>query len=135
MKRKKMMSRRGFLKTAAFLAGGLALSLSAAGTAAEKAMLTAADAGKTLLEYMKDRIAAVYTRDRQMPVRSSGDNPEIKAIYADFLGSPMGPYAERYLHRALTDRSFRLAKMKKKGLYPYKRLGSFPAGYPFETGK
>ena len=84
---------------------------------------------------MKDRIAGVYAREKNLPGRSSRDNPEIIAIYNEFLGSPMSSRAERYLHRELTDRSALLKKPKKKGFYPYKRLGSFPPGYPFESGK
>ena len=135
MRRKKMMSRRRFLRAAAFLAGGLALSMSEAGSAAEKTFAAAAEAGKTLFDYMKDRISGVYAREKKMPGRSSNDNPEIAAIYSGFLENPMSAKAERYLHRELTDRSLPLRKLRKKGLYPYKRLVSFPPGYPFESGK
>ena len=135
MGKNRKISRRNFLRGAAFLAGGLAFSLSAAGTAAETALRAAAESGKTLFEYMKDRIAGVYAREKKLPGRNSWDNPEITGIYREFLGAPMSSKAERYLHRELTDRSAQLKKMKKKGLHPYKRLESFPQGYPFEAGE
>jgi hypothetical protein len=129
-----IISRRHFLRSAAFLAGGLALSVGTAAKAAEKTAAALSDAGKTLLDYMKDRIASVYAREKTMPKRSSQDNPEIIQLYEDFLGSPMSGKAEQYLHRELSDRSAPLKKLRKKSIYPYKRLSAFSSCYPFERG-
>jgi len=45
------------------------------------------------------RISALYQRDTQQRTRLSCDNPEIKAIYDEFLGEPLGEMSERLLHR------------------------------------
>ena len=44
------------------------------------------------------RLNALYQRDAQQEVRLSCDNPEVKAIYDGFLGSPMGKKSEELLH-------------------------------------
>ena len=131
---KESMTRRRFIRGAAFMAGVLALSLGGVSRAAEQTAALASAAGKSVLDYMKDRIACVYEREKKMPKRRSQDNPEIIRIYADFLGSPMSAKAEKFLHRELTDRSAQLAKLRKKGIYPYSRAAKFPASYPFESG-
>lgn len=128
-------TRRSFIRTAALVAGGLAFSLQFAGIAAEKTAAAVAEAGKTLLDYMKDRVAGIYVREKTMPRRASQDNPEIRRLYTDFLGGPMSPKAEKYLHRGMTDRSAPLRRLSKKGLYPYPRLKDFSSVYPFELKK
>jgi len=44
------------------------------------------------------RIKAIYDLDKSLPLRKSHDNPEIKAIYSDFLGSPLSHKAHELLH-------------------------------------
>lgn len=44
------------------------------------------------------RIAALYRDDRNLPVRRSHDNPEIKILYEEFLGEPNGHKAHKLLH-------------------------------------
>lgn len=51
------------------------------------------------------RISAVYEIDREMHLRNSHDNPEIKAIYNDFLGEPIGDLAHKLLHTSYTPKS------------------------------
>lgn len=41
---------------------------------------------------------AIYTCDDQSAIRKSHENPEIKAIYTEFLGAPNGEKAHKYLH-------------------------------------
>ena len=128
-------TRKAFIRSAAFLAAGLAFSLRFTGNAAEKTAEAVADAGKSILDYMKDRISSIYERERNMPRRSSQDNPEIKTIYENFLEYPMSEKAEKLLHRKLEDRSASIKKLSRKGFYPYKRLKSFANSYPFELKK
>ena len=45
------------------------------------------------------RSKALYDRDAKTPLRLSHENPEIKAIYEDFLGEPLGKTSQRLLHR------------------------------------
>ena len=56
-------------------------------------------------ETRKSRIAALYRRDGAMSLRTSHENPEIKAVYEEFYGSPLSEMAEKMLHTAYTDRS------------------------------
>ena len=44
------------------------------------------------------RIEALYRDDRNLPVRRSHDNPEIQALYRDFLGEPNSHRAHELLH-------------------------------------
>ena len=53
----------------------------------------------------KSRIAALYRRDRSMALRSSHENPEIKAVYEAFYGQPLSELAEQMLHTTYYDRS------------------------------
>jgi iron only hydrogenase large subunit-like protein len=44
------------------------------------------------------RIEGLYREDRGLPLRKSHENPEVKALYAEFLGFPGGEKAHRILH-------------------------------------
>ena len=48
----------------------------------------------------QQRLSALYRRDTDQAIRVSSDNPQIKAIYTDFLGEPLGKKAEELLHIA-----------------------------------
>lgn len=50
----------------------------------------------------KKRAAALYKDDKDCKIRQSHNNPEIKAIYKDFLGAPGSEKAEKYLHTTYT---------------------------------
>lgn len=56
------------------------------------------------------RIDGLYARDRQMKLRLSHENPEIKAIYKNFYEKPLSPLAEEMLHTSYIDRSSDLGK-------------------------
>ena len=51
------------------------------------------------------RIEGLYKRDSSMKLRLSHENPEIKALYADFYGKPLSELAEQMLHTVYFDRS------------------------------
>ncbi|MBP3710521.1 MAG: iron hydrogenase small subunit [Treponema sp.] len=55
-------------------------------------------------EIRKKRAAALYKDDKGKKQRQSHNNPEIKAIYKDFLGNPGSEKAEHYLHTTYTKR-------------------------------
>lgn len=44
------------------------------------------------------RAAAIYDEDRDMPLRKSHDNPEVKKLYEDYLGEPNSHKAHEILH-------------------------------------
>jgi ferredoxin hydrogenase len=44
------------------------------------------------------RMSALYQWDASQEIRLSCDNPQIKAIYDEFLGKPLGEKAEELLH-------------------------------------
>jgi len=48
----------------------------------------------------QQRIDALYRHDASQTIRLSCDNPQIKAIYDEFLGAPLGEKAKRLLHTA-----------------------------------
>lgn len=50
------------------------------------------------------RIAGLYQDDRDCTVRHSHENPEVKRVYEDFLGKPLGPRAHQLLHTQYTAR-------------------------------
>lgn len=61
-------------------------------------------------ELRQKRIDGLYTRDRQMKLRLSHENPEIREIYEKFYGKPLSPLAEEMLHTSYIDRSSDLGK-------------------------
>lgn len=54
---------------------------------------------------LEERINALNVADSQAFTRYSHENPEIKAIYRNFLGKPGGKRALKYLHTAYFDKS------------------------------
>lgn len=56
-------------------------------------------------ELRQKRINSLYARDRQMKLRLSHENPEIKEIYKTFYQEPLSPLAEEMLHTSYIDRS------------------------------
>lgn len=50
------------------------------------------------------RIAGLYKDDEAQTLRCSHDNPQIKAIYKDFLGEPLGETAHKFLHTHYVER-------------------------------
>lgn len=49
-------------------------------------------------EVPRKRAEALYLDDRTLPLRRSHENPEIQALYKDFLGEPNGHKAHELLH-------------------------------------
>jgi hypothetical protein len=43
-------------------------------------------------------MAALYTIDRDGTVRFSHHNPDVKRLYDEYLGKPLGPRSHRLLH-------------------------------------
>ena len=52
----------------------------------------------TSLEIRQKRMAAIYSEDINMPIRKSHENPEVVAIYKEFLVSPNGHKSHELLH-------------------------------------
>ena len=49
-------------------------------------------------EANRARKAGLYAHDTSLPLRKSHDNPQIKKLYKDFLGEPLGHEAHNLLH-------------------------------------
>jgi len=49
-------------------------------------------------EVRKARVAGIYADDERCAVRCSHNNPDVKKLYADFLGKPLGEKAHKLLH-------------------------------------
>jgi iron-only hydrogenase group A len=49
-------------------------------------------------EIRKQRIAGIYNDDEKSEIRCSHQNPEIKQIYDEFLGKPLGKESHKLLH-------------------------------------
>ena len=54
---------------------------------------------------VRHALKGLYKRDSRMKLRLSHENPEIKALYADFYGEPLSELAEQMLHTVYFDRS------------------------------
>jgi iron only hydrogenase large subunit-like protein len=50
------------------------------------------------------RIAAIYREDEGKQLRKSHDNPEIRQVYEEFLGRPLGDKSHHLLHTKYTTR-------------------------------
>ncbi|MBQ7617657.1 MAG: iron hydrogenase small subunit [Desulfovibrio sp.] len=53
---------------------------------------------------------SLYNMDRNMPQRQSHNNPQIKALYANYLGEPNSAKAHHLLHTSYNDRSVKLSE-------------------------
>jgi len=51
------------------------------------------------------RIQAIYREDEGKKLRKSHENPEVKQIYAEFLGQPLGEKSHHLLHTKYTART------------------------------
>ncbi len=56
-------------------------------------------------EIRKARIVSLYTRDADMQLRYSHENPEIQKLYKEFYEAPLSHLAEQMLHTEYHDRS------------------------------
>ena len=56
------------------------------------------------VDIRSERAKALYSEDEAKTLRKSHENPEIKAIYADFLGEPNSHKAHELLHTTYTKR-------------------------------
>ncbi|MFP4620285.1 MAG: NADH-dependent [FeFe] hydrogenase, group A6 [Bacteroidales bacterium] len=54
---------------------------------------------------LKARQQAIYQEDKNKPIRKSHENPEIKKLYEEYLGKPMGEKAHKLLHTQYFDLS------------------------------
>ncbi|MDR0871142.1 MAG: [FeFe] hydrogenase, group A [Planctomycetaceae bacterium] len=61
----------------------------------------------------KARTGAIYSIDERMTLRLCHENPEIVAIYKDFLGEPCSEKSEELLHTTYFDKSNLLVAKKK----------------------
>jgi iron-only hydrogenase group A len=52
----------------------------------------------TTPEVRRKRMEAIYREDLNMPIRKSHENPAVKALYSEFLGSPLSEKAHELLH-------------------------------------
>ena len=55
-------------------------------------------------DLLQRRARAVYSIDERSRLRRSHENPEIKSIYDNFLGEPLGHMSHKLLHTTYTDR-------------------------------
>jgi len=51
------------------------------------------------------RIEAIYREDEGKQLRKSHDNPQVRQLYEEFLGKPLGEMPHKLLHTKYTDRS------------------------------
>ncbi len=55
-------------------------------------------------DFRQKRLEAMYREDEGKPLRKSHDNPDIQALYAEWLGEPGGHRSHHYLHTTYTTR-------------------------------
>jgi iron only hydrogenase large subunit-like protein len=55
-------------------------------------------------EIRRKRTEAIYAEDMSLPIRKSHENPEIVAIYKEFLGAPLGHKSHELLHTHYRER-------------------------------
>ena len=52
-----------------------------------------------------ERIDAIYREDKNKPLRKSHENPALKALYEEFLGTPLGETSHHLLHTHYVQRT------------------------------
>jgi iron-only hydrogenase group A len=58
----------------------------------------------TSMEIRKNRMKAIYSEDEHMTLRKSHENPDVIAIYKEFLGKPNSHASHELLHTHYTER-------------------------------
>jgi iron-only hydrogenase group A len=58
----------------------------------------------TTMEVRQQRMKGIYEADRGMPLRKSHENPEVKTLYEEFLGQPLGEKSHQLLHTSYAPR-------------------------------
>ena len=58
----------------------------------------------TSMDIRKKRMKAIYSEDEHMVLRKSHENPDVIAIYKEFLGKPNSHLAHELLHTHYTER-------------------------------
>ena len=58
----------------------------------------------TDLDHRLERTRAIYAEDEALEFRKSHENPEIKLIYKEYLGEPLGHKSHKLLHTSYTAR-------------------------------
>jgi len=53
---------------------------------------------------LEKRAESIYQIDKDMPVRKSHENKEVRQIYEDWLGDPLSETSEKYLHASYAAR-------------------------------
>jgi len=101
LREKEGMTRRQFVKGLGVLGAALAISGSF--------FKFGYDAHAVSTEYIAKRAAGLYQLDKEMPIRKSHANPEIKQIYSEFLGKPLSEKSEHLLHTTYSNRYQALA--------------------------
>lgn len=66
------------------------------------------------------RSAAMRKNDLADNCPSPFDNSQVKMLYENWLGEPLGPQSRKLLHMKLQDKSGKLDKLKRADLYPPK---------------
>lgn len=59
---------------------------------------------RSWIDLRRERARAIYEEDRNMPIRKSHENPAVKRLYEEFLGSPGSEKAHKLLHTHYTKR-------------------------------
>lgn len=59
----------------------------------------------TTREIKEKRMAAIYREDERLPLRKSHENPDVQALYREYLGEPLGPRSHQLLHTHYTRRT------------------------------
>jgi iron only hydrogenase large subunit-like protein len=59
----------------------------------------------TTPEIRQKRADAIYAEDSDMTIRKSHENPEIQAIYKEYLGEPLGHKSHELLHTHYKERN------------------------------
>ncbi len=59
----------------------------------------------TTNEIRKARMGAIYEEDEHLTIRKSHENPAVLALYAEFLGEPLGHKSHELLHTHYTPRA------------------------------
>jgi hypothetical protein len=117
-------TRRDFLKGCGLLGGAALVS-------ASFPALVQAAGEKTLKDYMNARINAVYASDGKFGIRASQDNPQVQALYKNWLGDPGSEKSHQFLHMHFTDRSQNVKHLGDKAVNP--RAKEFEGQpYPYE---
>lgn len=113
------LSRRGFIKISSLILTGFLVGVK-----------RIAAATRDITDRILKRIQAAYSQDAVMTYRKSQNNPQVQALYNQYLGDPLGETSLDLLHTQYVDRSGSLNRVNQHAQHAGPKRLHIRSAYP-----